>query len=439
MHPISSLSNYSTEERLLWDCALYWRSPENLVIPDSLDWERFYAISESNRMLTVLDQIFQAEELSGVIPAAIGNRIHDEAENIAKSADLLSASLKEYLHRAHQKGLETVVHKGLWLSIEVYDQASIRPGSDIDILVREHQVQDSLAILEEMGIDQFWPNLLDDRYYQRHHLHQQRCSKDLKIWFEIHWALDHPYTLLTIDYEAMLERASRGILFGEPVLFLSPADLLLSLAVHLVKHAVYLPTLIERSDLPQIILADGMLMYYLDMVEVIKLHHDEMDWNFSIDLAFRSGCVDILGSVCKVCRDYFDAPIPDWVLQALPVNGSAGLSRRVMHKMADHEISIYHGEEPDKLWQFLVSTNGAFILRPVRILDLINYIFANDDYVSRRYGALGRKIKLIHFLKAAMDCLALGADSLYFTWDRYKRLKRLKTSASLFNRLEVDA
>lgn len=432
-------NNLSIEERFLWACALNWRSPENLLIPDALDWERFFVIAESNRMLTMLDQVFQAEQFSGGIPATIANQIREKAEDIAKTAGLLSASLKEYLHRAHQKDLDTVVHKGLWLSIEVYGQASIRPGNDIDILVREGQVSDSLSILEAMGMGQFWPNLLDDRYYQRHHLHLQRCSKDLKIWFETHWALDHPYTLLTIDYEAMLDRASPGILLGEPVLCLSPAELLLSLAVHLVKHAVYLPTLIERADLPQIILADGMLMYYVDIVEAMKRYYDELDWNFCIDLAVRSGCVDILGAVFQVCREHLEAPVPDWVVQALPVNGHAGLSRRVMHKMADHEIATYRGEAADKLWQFFVVTNGAFILRPVRILDLINYLFPDNDYVSRRYGAVGWQIKLKHYLSAAVGCLALGADTLYFTWERYRRLKRLKLSASLFNRLEVDA
>jgi hypothetical protein len=429
----------SIEEGFLWDCALNWRSPENLSIPHALDWERFLAVAESNRMLTVLDQVFLAQEFLGRIPATIADKICDQAEEIAKSAGLLSTSLKEYLQRAHQKGLDTVVHKGLWLSIEVYGRASIRPGNDIDILVREGQIQESLAILEAMGLGQFWPNLLHDRYYERHHLHLQRCSKDLKIWFETHWALDHPYTLLTIDYEAMLDRASSGILLGEPVLCLSPADLLLSLAVHLVKHAVYLPTLIERTDLPQIILADGMLMYYVDIVEVIKQYGDEIDWSFCVDLAMRSGCIDILGSVLQVCRDQLNAPVPDWVVQALPVNGHAGLSRRVMHKMADHEISVYRGEEPDKVWQFLVVTNGAFILRPVRILDLIDYVFPHNGYILRRYGAVGWKIKLKHYLKAVRDCMALGADTLYFTLERYRRLKRLKLSASLFNRLEVDA
>ena len=439
MRTTLSFRNFSAEERTLWDFARNWRSPEHLALPEALDWERFFTIAESNRMLPLLDRIFQADGFSGVVPDEIGGKIRDQVEKTSKSTALLSASLQEYLRKAGHQGLDTVVHKGLWLSHEIYGGAAIRPGSDIDLLVRQSQVQASLETLQEMGIAQFWPNLLDDRYYLKHHLHLQRCSEDLKVWFEIHWALDHPYTHQTIDYEAMLDRAATGELFGEPVLVLSPADLMLSLAVHLVKHAVYLPALVGRADLPQIILADGMLMYYLDVAGAIERYAAAIDWESTLQLAVRSGCVDILGSVLRVCRERFAAPVPDRALDALPVRGSTGLTRQVMQAMADHELAIYRGGEPDRLWQFLVMPNGAFILRPIRVLELLGYIFPDRDFLTRRYGAAGLKVRLLHALKAVAACLALGADTAYYTWERYRRLKRLKLSASLFNRLEVDA
>jgi hypothetical protein len=87
-------------------------------------------------------------------------------------------------------------------------------------------------------------------------------------------------------------------------------DLLLSLAIHLVKHAVYLPSLLKREDLPRIVLSDGMLMYYLDVTEVLK-QYKAIDWNLTIQLAHDWGAVDILGSVLQVCQKYFDAPVPD--------------------------------------------------------------------------------------------------------------------------------
>src|SRR5690606_23656717 len=129
-------------------------------------------------------------------------------------------------------------------------------------------------------------------------------TRDLNIWFEIHWALDHPYTLLSVDYEGIFARARPARLLGAPVQEMAAPDVLLSLAIHLVKHAVYLPSLVEREDLPRIILADGMLMYYLDIAEVLKQTPD-LDWDLSVRLAREWGAVDTLGSVLRVCRRSF--------------------------------------------------------------------------------------------------------------------------------------
>lgn len=147
-----------------------------------------------------------------------------------------------------------------------------------------------------------------DPYYVRHHLHLQRCSRDLRIWFEVHWALDHPYTLLTVDYDAMMDRTTPGELLGAPVADLTPADMLLSLTIHLVKHALYLPSIIDRPDIARVVLADDILMYFLDVAEVIKQHQGDIDWSLTATLAHEWGAVDMLGAVLRVCATYLDAP-----------------------------------------------------------------------------------------------------------------------------------
>ena len=350
----------------------------------------------------------------------------------------MSEALHHYLQLAAERELETVVLKGLSLSVNIYGDAAMRPGGDIDLLVRRRDVAPSIAILDEMGLGQWWPNLLADPYYDRHHLHQQRCSQDLKIWFEVHWALDHPYTLLTVDYEAMMDRCTPGVLVDAPVCDLSPPDLLLSVAIHLVKHAVYLPAVLAQPDLPRIILADGMLMYYLDAAEVLRVHSEHMDWDLAVKLARESGAVDILGSVLQVCKRYLGAPVPDWVLAALPVRGQGKLVDRIQQRVAAYELQRYLGEEQNRLWDFLLDTNGAFILRPIRILDTASYFFPGPDYRQRRYGNASAATGVRHFLKATGQYGRLGVDTIYYTWERYRRLKRLNLSASLFNRLEVE-
>jgi hypothetical protein len=289
-----------------------------------------------------------------------------------------------------------------------------------------------------MEIGQNWPNLMDDNYYERHHLHQQRCTEDLRLWYEVHWALDHPLTRLTLDYEAVMDRTTPGTLLGARVADLSLPDLLLSLAIHLVKHAIYLPGVLDHPTLARIILADGMLMYFVDVAEVVKQHVAEIDWQQTVNLAKAWGAAEILGAVLQVCHSYLQAPVPDWVLEALPVIGPNWLKQKVMQRVVAYETAVYLGTPPSKLWKFLLITNGAFILRPIRLLDLLEYCFPGRDYLRRKYGSSSILRGVGHFVKAMGQYGRITIDTVYFTWERYWRLRRQKYSTSLFNRLEVE-
>jgi hypothetical protein len=408
--------------------------------PPNLDWVQVVKVALANRMGALLHHILADSGRLEILPVTASQDLVTEVSRLNQDAEGMSAALRAFLRKAADRGIQIVVHKGLWLSINVYKDPGMRPGGDIDLLVRKQDVGACLELLEEIGVGRYWPNLLDDRYYARHHLHQQRSTPDLKTWFEIHWALDHPYTLLTIDYEAMLDRVAPGRLLGEPVSELTPADRVVSLAVHLVKHAVYLPSLIEypldASRLARLILADGMLMYYLDVAETIRFYEAELDWEFLVNLGRQTGTVDMLGSVLLVCRELLETPIPVEILDALPVRGPGELARRAMRRVAEHELAGYLGGEPDRLWDFLVVTNGAFILRPIRALDLGAYLLPGRDYLQRRYGGASLAAAAGHSFRTIGQYARLAFDTLYFTWDRHRRLKSLGRSTSLFNRLE---
>ena len=158
----------------------------------------------------------------------------------------LAAALITYLKSADMRGIKTIVLKGLWLCRErfIRFQPCVRAVISISLYIAGMLMPVS-DLLAEQGIGEFWPNLLHDDYFTRHHLHQQRSTADLNIWFEIHWALDHPYTLLTVDYESIFARASPLDYLERRSRRWQFPDLLLSLAIHLVKHAVYLPSLLR--------------------------------------------------------------------------------------------------------------------------------------------------------------------------------------------------
>jgi len=99
---------------------------------------------------------------------------------------------------------------------------------------------------------------------------------------------------------------------------------------------------------------------------------------------------------------------------------------------------MYLGQESGGPWDALLFPNGAFILRPIRILETAPYFFPDDDYLHRKYGrdSIGRRIK--HFMQAVGQFARFGWDSLYFAWERFWRLKRIGFSTSISNRLNVE-
>lgn len=427
--------NLAFEEKLAYEFAHHWRDENYRPDLKNVDWTRFAKLLTHNRMGMLARQIFTRVDV--FIPPDEQKILREQTEKYERSVSKLGSALTTYLKSAKARGIETIVLKGLWLCEKIYGLPSMRPGGDIDILVHHRDVDACLKLLEEQGIGEFWPNLLKDEYFTRHHLHQQRSTPDLNIWFEIHWALDHPYTLLTVDYESVFARAKTARLFDAPLQEMSVPDLLLSLTIHLVKHAIYLPSLIDNEDLPSIILADGMLMYYLDVTEVLKQYSD-IDWDFTLRLAQDWGAVDILGSVLRVCKKYFDAPVPNHVLSALPISKHGHVTRALMARAAEEKLISYEGRKGSRFWKLLFASNGAFILRPIRMLETISYFFPPDDFLRRRYGQAKFITRIQHLLIAGWQTLRFGWDTFYFGMERYFRLKRLGKSASLSNRLEIN-
>jgi hypothetical protein len=431
---MNSITNLSPEEKLAYEFARHWRDEDYLPDLRSIDWLRLAKLLTHNRMGVLAMNILAP--VSASIPAEAQKIIREQTEKYERSAFKLGNALTTYLNAAQIRQIKTIVLKGLWLCEKIYQVPSMRPGGDIDILVHPNDVDTCLNLLAEQGIGDFWPNLLKDEYFTRHHLHQQRCTPDLNIWFEIHWALDHPYTLLTVDYEGIFQRAKPAQLLGAPIEEMAVPDLLLGLAIHLVKHAVYLPSLIDQEDLPRIILADGMLMYYLDVTEVLNQYKD-IDWDLTICLAREWGAVDVLGSVLQTCKRYFDAAVPDDVLSALRVSQPWKITHQLMARAAEQELAAYEERAGSRFWRLLLASNGAFILRPIRMLETLSYFFPPADFLRRRYQEADLSTRTRHFFIALVQTLRFGWDTFYFGMERYFRLKRLGKSASLFNKLET--
>jgi hypothetical protein len=422
------------EEDFLWQVARLWRDPVAVVPPPNLNWAIVVDTAVANRLQILLREVLRSRGWLDQLPDEPAAALERGVRKHEALARLMAPDLTQYLAGAAGIDQEVIVLKGLWLSRQIYGFESARPGADIDVLLRRKDIPDCLTILEqEMGYGRWWRPLLDDRFYERHHLHQQRCNHDRSIWFEPHWRLDHPYTRLTVDCEALMDRTTATELYGQSVREMNPADLLISLAVHLVKHAVYLPIVLDRQDLPRLILADGMLIYFVDIAEAIGHYGRQIDWTLVVELARQDGAADILGSTLRVGHDYLAADVPAWVLEALlpPSDRDPGqtqigrVTRGLMSRLAQYKVDLYLGRRPSPVWRFLLGYNEAIVFRPIRLLDLFHYLIPGRDYLQRRYGRATAPTAIGHFIRAVGQYVRVGVDTVRFNWQRRREVKRL--------------
>lgn len=412
------------EEKFLWQCARSWR--EARLPPIGLDWDRVVTMAVKNRMGPLLQVVLEETGIEQHLPHDALRALQRDVALQQYRTQLFGRELRRFLRLAGRRRLPVVVIKGLWLSSKIYGLTHMRPGGDIDLLLHRRDVRASLNILDyEMGYGRWWRPILDDAYYARHHLHQQRCNRGRAVWFEPHWRLDHPYTFLTIDYDAMLQRSQPATLFGEPVRELSPPDLLLSLVVHLTKHALYLTSILERRDLPRLIVADGMLMYFADVAEVLQHYEQTLNWDCVVARAQEAGAGEMVGAVLRVCHRWLAAPIPQHVLKALPVKGPDALTRRLMQGMVEHLLSVHEGQRPNRLWSTLGGFQESLIFRPIRLLDLARYCLPDADYLERRYGSSSATMAIWHLLRAAGQYGRLALDTAFYSWRRKKRIQHM--------------
>ena len=108
-----------------------------------------------------------------------------------------------------------------------------------------------------------------------------------------------------------------------------------------------------------------------------------------------------------------------------------------MARAAEQELAAYEEREGSRFWKLALASNGAFILRPIRVLETLSYFFPPSDFLRRRYGKANLLTRIRHLLVASVQTLRFGWDTLYFGMERYVRLKRLGKSTSLFNKLET--
>lgn len=146
----------------------------------------------------------------------------------------LSGEMEQISKLFAENEVKTLFLKGPALAHHLYGDISLRTSKDLDVLVRETDLDKVDALLLASGyVKDGAPSLLNGTKRKTHHIEYVHSQK--KIQIEIHWRLHNP-PVKEPSFDELWQRKSRSALTSSPVFFLGEEDLFLHLVVHGARH-----------------------------------------------------------------------------------------------------------------------------------------------------------------------------------------------------------
>jgi hypothetical protein len=193
----------------------------------------------SVRLLPLIYERFRREGIQHpVLPVLRGLKRHTWCRN-----RLLFDRASEAIRALHSAGIEVMVIKGVALTIEYYQDWSLRPMDDVDLLVRYPDARAAIEVLRGQGwkalalfvpevkLRMQWNERKGFSEETRQYVHAMHFVHPSGQDLDLHWNLTP--LCLGPDADRDFWAASKAITFeGQSVRVLDPADQLLHICVH---------------------------------------------------------------------------------------------------------------------------------------------------------------------------------------------------------------
>ena len=276
---------------------------------------------------------------------------HAGAENII-SADTLNALRKQYLATAarntiifsqlnelvailNSKNIPVVLLKGAHLAEFVYNDISLRPMSDVDILVKEEDLTEALQIVFDEGYQVMETSNDEKEKNMKSYQYSIACDakhfktlihSETKCVLEIHCNITSESSPFKIPPSDLWLNSQKVELNDNSVFILCPDDLLL----HLCLHAAY-------DDL----FGYGLGALY-DIALTIKYYHKSIDWQRLWHRAVRwrtERCLEISLYFAKKC---FESSFPEQMLESFHIDKMLNIAEKRIFRASKARIADPH-------------------------------------------------------------------------------------------------
>lgn len=336
-----------------------------------VEWKQVMRLVRRHSLSPFLHWCLQNQSSVPVsVPPAILNHLQKEYYTAHCQRILRDRELSRIMTALESADTPALLFKGAALAHTAYPNPALRTMGDIDILVRETQVESARQVLEELGY-KYQPELPQrfnpfNTQFTGESVFRRTMGRTLTL-VDLHWAL---FTIeiirrtTAIDLEALWTRAVPIKIEGATVFGLAPVDQLMHICLHLSMHGFM------------------HLVGYVDILQIVAA--GQIDWDVFVHCVRQR-------HLCIACyfplwwaRHAWNANVPPWVLEALePDRLRRQLGRWMLVR------GIWREPDTGHAWDHLVQ-----LLIVDRFTDLAKallwLLFPGPAWLQERYRLRGR-------------------------------------------------
>jgi hypothetical protein len=219
-------------------------------------WEATLALAKRHGVLPLLARSLLRSGGEPGVPGSVRVRLEQGWRASGVRNALLLAHLGEVLRRFDDASVPVIVLKGADLAERVYEDVSLRPMSDVDLLVRPDRIGAAVGVLDALGFapeDARGPHPSRQVAPIAENLHVAPMTRRGGIRVEIHYAIATAAEAGSIDHEGIWSRAAQALIGGVPAPVMTPEDLLLHLCIHVAVHHGFEARLVQVCDIPAVV------------------------------------------------------------------------------------------------------------------------------------------------------------------------------------------
>jgi hypothetical protein len=318
----------------------------------NLDWDYIFRQATTHKVVPLL--------YTNIKNLPIPNNILKKFEQIytytAFHNMLYTEEMQRILHTLNNENISSVILKGPMLAQNIYGNIALRPFSDIDILIKKEHLSKAISILKSTGYVSE-----NEKFYYKYHFHLPMVKTGRTPFnIELHWDLVDNFILHKTNINQIIDCSKNNTLADDINI--------LYLLLHIEKHAFFNKAIYNEKDPRDWIFKNpsgNQLIWHTDIYELIKKSNLEI--NHLINRA-KEWCIEN----CFYYNLYIlNKLYPLRELDNLP-QPKLGLVKNFIYKTAikrENKFNIQHDMQ----------------LRPIRAIDLINYLFPPKNVLIKYY------------------------------------------------------